>query len=210
MFKKSLLASAMALVFAAQEGAADANMPNLIVNGNFAANGKCLGDVGGTTISGWKVTAGNVDIGSGPCWNGMAAPVPGPESEYFPTLTYYVDLTGSYYAGSLSQTIATGPGDYYQLSFYFAGNPQWQYFPTLANDSPFKAMVVWINGKIAGAYSVTTLAWPINQADWQFEGIFFEATSTETTITFQSLNGAPMDGGSDFGPLLTGVVLVLD
>ena len=175
---------------------------NLVSNGNFGVGAPSSGCVAGTTsLTGWTVTSGNVDIDSAAqgCSGITAAP----------GASYFVDLTGSHAenaindVGAISQDINTVAGQKYSLSFYFGGNPQWQgsLYP---NDSSLKAMDAFVNGSIAGVYSVNTAGVPLTDAQWTKEKIVFTATSTNTVISFDSLNGSSSNP-SDFGPLLDDV-----
>ena len=174
---------------------------NLMANGTFVpASATC--EAGTTSIPSWTVVAGNVDVVDAACNSNMK----GPDST-----SWYLDLTGSYAedgendVGTLAQTVTTVVGKSYQLTFYFGGNPQWQgnVYP---NDSALKVMTVYVNDSIAGAYSVATAGVAYTDAQWQRKAITFTATSTSTTITFESLNGSTANP-SDFGPQLGNVVL---
>jgi len=126
---------------------------NLIDNGNFATGAPGSGCAAGiTALPGWTVT-NNVDIDSAvkpfPLCSGLFSPA-----------TYFIDLTGSFAPGqndrgSISQTIATQAGKSYDLSFYFGGNPQWQYLG-YPNDGAIKSMDVLLNGDVIGTYVVNT------------------------------------------------------
>jgi len=168
---------------------------NLLVNGNFSEPGTGC-EAGTTKLPGWTVTAGNIDIESTSC-SGIVG-----KSE-----TYFLDLTGSNAndVGAISQTIKTVVHQKYNLTFYFGGNPQWQTLP-YANDSALKAMTVYINGAISGVYSVQTAGVSTTNAQWSFHTITFTATTTSTTILFQSLNGSTTNP-SVFGPLLDNVAV---
>jgi choice-of-anchor C domain-containing protein len=170
---------------------------NLIVNGKFTpATPGCA--AGTTSIPGWTVTAGNVDIEDVTCSGIKAADG-----------IYFLDLTGSFAedgvndVGTISQTITTVVGQEYRLSFDFGGNPQWQIF-SFPNDSSLKAMAVFLNGAISAVYSVQTEGVASTDPQWRRHEIRFKATSTSTEITFQSLNGS-LSKPSDFGPLLDNV-----
>lgn len=193
-----VLSLAGALGFAAVTASAG---ENLIANGTFVpASASC--EAGTTTIPSWTVVAGNVDVVDAACNSNMK----GPDST-----NWYLDLTGSYAedgendVATLSQTVTTVVGKSYRLTFYFGGNPQWKgnFYP---NDSDLKVMTVYVNGSIAGAYSVETAGVPYTDAQWKQKTITFTATSTSTTISFQSLNGSGANP-SDFGPQLGNVVL---
>jgi Protein of unknown function (DUF642) len=198
---KSIAAIIPLLGIVAFAGTASAKT-NLITNGNFGIGAPPSGCVAGTTtLSGWTVTAGNIDIDSAaPGCSGIAAA---------PGATYFLDLTGSFAedgvndVGAISQTINTVVGQKYSLTFYFGGNPQWQ-DTSYPNDSPLKAMDVFVNNAIAGVYSTNTAGVSTTDAQWTKEKIAFTATSASTTISFDSLNGSPANP-SDFGPLLDDV-----
>ena len=168
----------------------------MLTNGSFEDNpppGGCV--AGTTTLPGWTVGAGNIDIDSASC-SGIAAA----------DGTYWVDLTGSFGAGAgaISQSVATHAGDTYTLGFYFGGNPQWHCLP-YPNDGPIKAMTATVNGAVVGSYSVDTSASSCNNPGWTYETVNFTAAAAQTTVGFDSLNGA---GGTTFGPLLDGVTVV--
>jgi hypothetical protein len=170
---------------------------NLVVNGNFAEPGTGC-HAGTTDVPGWTVVSGNVDFESTAC-SGLNSK----NGE-----VYFLDLTGSFApaendVGTISQTIKTVEGQKYTLSFYFGGNPQWQTLP-YPNDSPLKAMVVYVDGSISGVYSVLTTG--SIYSEWSYKKITFVAKTTSTTITFESLNGSKSNP-SDFGPLLSNVAL---
>jgi hypothetical protein len=179
---------------------------NLIVNGNFE-QGFTTCTAGVTSLPGWTVVAGNIDIG-----DDAACPGTGPNGAAGET--FYVDLTGSGAengtndVGVIAQPITTVIGQQYRLSFYFGGNAEWQgYMGVLPNDSALKAMAVYVNGAISGVYSVQTAGVSVTDAQWKFREINFTASSTTTIITFQSLNGSTTNP-SDFGPFLADVVCV--
>jgi hypothetical protein len=179
---------------------------NLIVNGNFA-QGFTTCTPGVTSLPGWTVVSGNIDIGDDANCNGGANQPNGAAGE-----TFYVDMTGSYAedgvndVGAIAQTIATVVGQQYKLSFYVGGNAGWQeYIGIYPNDSSLKALAVYVNDAISGVYSVQTAGVSVTDAQWHYKEINFTATSRATTIKFRSLNGSP-GNPSDFGPFLDGVV----
>ena len=173
---------------------------NLVTNGSFeigAPSGGC--QAGATSLSGWTVTAGNIDIDSATPGCSGITPADG---------TYFVDLTGSWSndVGAIAQDITTAIGTQYNLSFYFTGNPQWQVgagcASGYANDGATKAMRVTA-GAVTQTFSVDTTGASCVSPQWTLENVLFTATSTTTTLLFQSLNGAT--AASVYGPLLDGV-----
>jgi choice-of-anchor C domain-containing protein len=166
---------------------------SLVTNGSFEAPGSvCV--AGATSLPGWTVGSANIDIINAAC-SGMGAAAG----------TWFVDLTGSggAGAGSIYQTVATTPGQQYVLSFYFGGNPQWQYLG-YANDSPFKSMNVLINGNLQGTFGVNTTGFAYGDPGWNLDQLHFIAASSSTQIGFVSLNGS---NRTVYGPLLDGVNL---
>lgn len=164
---------------------------NLLSNGSFEQPGTGCASAT-TSLPGWTVT-GNIDIDTSPPPCSTIAAADG---------SFFVDLTGSFSAGSIQQTVATIAGRNYLLEFYFGGNPQWQYLP-YANDSPIKAMNVSIDGNVVGSYSIDTTGLAFNQAGWSLQSLLFTATSAATMLRFTSLNSNGV-----FGPFLDGVSVV--
>jgi choice-of-anchor C domain-containing protein len=171
---------------------------NLVVNGSFESPGSgCV--AGATSLPGWTINSGNIDIINSACTGGLPAA----------DGTYYLDLTGSHAengvddVGVISQYIATQVGQKYHLSFEFGGNPQAKEF-SFPNDSELKALAVFLNGAIAGVYSVHTERASVTNPQWRRHEISFTATSASTQVMFQSLNGSASNP-SDFGPLLDAV-----
>jgi choice-of-anchor C domain-containing protein len=97
-----------------------------------------------------------------------------------------VDLNGSYGSGaSLRQTLTTQIGAIYTLSFAFAGNPD----PSeVCGTSPVvKAMdVLWGETRL-GLYTFDTTGRSLADPGWQTISVQVTATSTTTTLRFDSL-----------------------
>jgi len=179
------------LVYVASAATAHAN---LVTNGSFEASPPASGCVAGTTsLAGWTVSAGNIDIDSAIAGCGGIAAADG---------NYWVDLTGSYGAGAgrIYQDLATEAGGQYQLSFYFRANDQ---FTSLSygNDSTTKSFQVWLDSVLAGTYSRTVGVDPL-ASTWTLQSLNFTASGATTRLGFWSLNGA---NGTVFGPMLDGV-----
>jgi len=200
---------AAAGVFALALATSTADATNLLKNGSFQEDPPSSGCAAGvTSLPGWTVT-NNVDIDS------AVQPLPACSGISPPAGTYFLDLTGSFAEdgmddrGTVSQTIATHPGATYDLSFYFRGNPQWQYYlGVYPNDGAIKSMDVLLNGDVIGTYSVNTAGVPITDGQFELENIDFIATSSSTMLSFESLDGYGITAPSDFGPLLADVSLV--
>ncbi len=175
---------------------------NLLANGDFSVSPPGNGCAAGvTSIPGWSVTSGNIDLlsASPPNCPGAAAP---------DGTTYYVDLTGSFAedgqsdVGTIAQSFSTVVGSSYHVSFYFGGNSQWQYtgYP---NDGPVKSMAALLDGSLMNTYSVDTAGASYTNAQWQLEDFNFTALSPVTTLSFASLNG--IGSPSDYGAFLADV-----
>lgn len=162
-----------------------------LLNGSFdqsAPNG-CASAT--TSLYGWTVESGNLDIDSATSWCSGITPADG---------THFIDLLGSNLPATISQQVATQVGIQYVLSFWFGGNSQWQYFG-YPNDSAIKSMRVSA-GSESDIFSVDTAGAGLYDAQWSLGSVIFTASSDLTTITFQSLNSSGV-----FGPFLDGVTL---
>ncbi len=196
-----IMGTALLVVAAFAASAASAGA-NLLINGNFAKDAPASGCVAGTTtLPGWSVTTGNIDIDSNTPGCSTIPPAKG---------KYWIDLTGSFGAGAgtINQTVKTRAGHQYLLTFHFGGNPDWQstcQFSGYPNDGPTKSMVVLISGTVPveANYSIDTSGLSCSDAGWVTEGLLFTATSDQTSIAFESLNVTGV-----YGPLLSGVSLV--
>lgn len=183
--------------------ASTASNATLVTNGSFEAAGSSVCQAGATTLSGWVVSAGNIDV-----VNGLGNNNCGTAS--VPDGTNFVDLTGSFNrgAGHIYQDIATTVGTTYQLSFYFGGNADWQYYEPIyhyGNDGAVKSMDALINGSIAGTYSINTTGFAQGSYGWSQKFLTFTATTGTTRIGFNSL-----DVTGVYGPLLDGVNVSVD
>lgn len=168
---------------------------NLVTNGSFETPVPSRGCVAGTTsLTGWTVSAGNIDIDSA---------IPGCGGLPAADGVQWIDLTGSFGggAGTIYQDLATQAGSSYELSFYFGANGQWQNL-SYPNDGPIKAFNVLVDGNIVGTFSKDTRNIAPNSPNWSLENLLFAATSASTRLAFVSLNGA---NGTVYGPLLDGV-----
>jgi choice-of-anchor C domain-containing protein len=169
---------------------------NLLNNGSFELGAPSSGCVSATTsLTGWSVVAGNIDIDSARtgCSGGFG--INAADGEFF------IDLTGSYAAGKISQTVATQAGQNYTLGFWFGGNPVWQYIGS-PNDGAIKSMNVLVDGATLANFSVDTTGRAGSDASWIHAALNFTADSNSTAIEFDSL-----DTSGVFGPFLDGVSL---
>jgi choice-of-anchor C domain-containing protein len=154
---------------------------NLIVNGDFEtpeAPDRCLA-LSGDQLTGWKIERGDVDV----------------VSTYWPAEhgNQSLDLNGLT-SGAISQTIATEPGHWYRLSFFYSGNPDEN-----AADRNRAAEVQW-DGKL-----LTTLhpqLGTLTDMNWQRQEFVVQAKTASTSLLFISVN----DGA--YGVALDDVSLV--
>jgi choice-of-anchor C domain-containing protein len=165
---------------------------NLIVNGSFE-QGTDPGvwaqlPNGSTDIVGWVVGPDAIDY-KGTYW--VASD--GGRS---------LDLDNSPGFGGIMQTFATTPGETYEVTFDFAGNP----YPDL--DPPIKYMGVSAAGQSAGfffdvtGHDTTNMGWETHT--WQFT-----ATGSSTTLAFYSLDSFGTEHSGIFGPALDNVSVLI-
>ena len=171
---------------------AHAATPNLAINGSFEVNAACASAT--TTIHGWNVIAGNVDLDSAAC-----STIPADQGNF------WVDLTGTGSPGTIERNLLTKVGTNYSLTFAFGGNPQCQNGANGGDDTPIKSMRVLLNGVIVGQYSVNIAGNATNDPAWEHAAIFFAAVSSPTVFDFQSLNGDGVTSSTVCGPLLDNV-----
>jgi hypothetical protein len=164
----------------------------VLVNGSFDESGPSSGCVSATTsLYGWTVESGNLDIDSAASNCSGVTPADG---------QYFIDLLGSSYPATISQQVATEVGVQYVLTFWYGGNSQWQYFG-YSNDGAVKSLRATA-GSASEDFSIDTTGAGKYDAQWTLGSIIFTADSTLTTISFQSLNTSGV-----FGPFLDGVTL---
>jgi choice-of-anchor C domain-containing protein len=125
--------------------------------------------VGSTLITGWTVSAGNIDwLGSPPSCGWQ--PSQGVAS---------LDLVGSGAGGigGIQQTFDTVPGAAYVLSFDLAGN--------YGAPPVIKPLAVTING-VTSNFTFDTTGRSLNAMGWSPQSINFVATGTSSTVNFVS------------------------
>lgn len=89
--------------------AANAATPNLAKNGSFEVKAPASGCASAvTSIYGWNVVAGNIDIDSELC-----STIPADQGNF------WVDLTGTGSPGTIERNLLTTVGKNYSLSFSF-------------------------------------------------------------------------------------------
>jgi Protein of unknown function (DUF642)/PEP-CTERM motif len=127
---------------------------NLVVNGSFEANGGSL--------SSWSVVYNQFHIGVG-----VGSTPDAPDGNY---IAYF-----SSYGGTISQVLSTVPGAYYDLTFsaldFEGNNSAGVSAGSLSVELNFTAPVVPL-----GSF--------VGNTNWQSFAFTFEASSTQTTLTF--------------------------
>ncbi|MFO0851882.1 MAG: choice-of-anchor C family protein [Gemmataceae bacterium] len=160
-----------------------------VVNGSFELGSPSDGgqgftqlSSGSTAITGWSVGGAGVD------WIGIYwQPSAGNRS---------VDLS-ALSAGSISQSgISTVIGQPYRISFDMAGNP------TPGFGSPIKNMSVQATGGSVQNYTFDTTGRTTTNMGWTTMVYDFVASSTNTTLTFSSLDLTPT------GPAIDNVTII--
>jgi hypothetical protein len=152
----------------------------LVVNGSFeaATNAATLNSIplspGSTNIPGWTTT--NAEL----TWDGpllgISPPLTAAQGSDF------LDLTGNYDSppyGGVFQTIATTPGQEYQISFEVGSDKDYDSYYT----GTFEAPVVTLSLNGAAVFSATN-DFPSLSDYWQVWNFAFTASATNTTIMF--------------------------
>lgn len=147
---------------------------NLVVNGSFESGAPIpafppfISPVAGSTaITGWQITAGNVDYGVN--GNGFWAASNGARS---------LDMNGNA-AGTIAQLIATEIGREYEVLFDLAGN----FYGGLA----IKPLRVTAGGT-SRDYTFDTTGRSANDMGWSTRSFVFVASSSSTLLSFASLD----------------------
>ena len=131
-----------------------------------------------TTIDGWNISIGNVDVGSYNPTDGSRA----------------IDLNGNT-TGEITQDVATVVGSEYALTFDHAGNTQSNRIVQVTVEDVASSTILFQESYSKDGES------PASATYLSVNDIRFSATSTSTSITFTSLVG------SNGGPLLDNIVL---
>ena len=138
--------------------------------------------IGATNITGWAVTAGNVDYYMEPGWTAQDG-------------TRSVDLNGRE-AGAIAQTFDTVAGGQYLVTFALAGNPGY----------PQGTKTVRVSaGGTTQDYTFDTTGKGGTSMGWVDNHFYFTAQGDTTTLTFTSLTP-----GSAQGPALDDVRVLPD
>lgn len=156
---------------------------------------------GSTLITGWTISAGNID------WLGSPPGCGWQPSEGAASL----DLVGSFAGGigGIQQTFDTVPGTTYVLSFDFAGN--------FGAPPVIKPLAVTING-VTSNYTFDTTGRSGNAMGWSTRSITFTAAGASSTVNFVSdvsASGGTLNAGAALdnvrvAPLVASVAVPLD
>ena len=141
-------------------------------NGSFEINNSCNPDpgnfstltVGSTCMTGWTVTAGDINY-----INGYWAAADG---------THSLDMIGQASAGAIEQTFDTTPGMDYSVSFSLAGNPDGQ-------GPAIKSVLVSAAG-LSQDYAFDATGKSSGNMGWVSRTFSFTAIDASTTLTFTS------------------------
>lgn len=177
MIKRMLLAAALSASIASSANAA------LVINGGFE-DGPATGGTfttlfaGDTSITGWEVTAGSIDYIGG-YWQAAGG-------------THSIDLAGVS-LGTISQTISTIAGQWYEVSFFVSKNPD--------GGADERTGTVSFDGTILPfAYSAPTSLADMNWVEYTYQ---FLATDSSTILSF----AADPTAGCCYGPALDEVAV---
>ncbi|MEO0328859.1 MAG: choice-of-anchor C family protein, partial [Pseudomonadota bacterium] len=154
--------------------------PNLVANGGFENGPDGVGGVtqigagDSSTLPNWTVVSGAIDLVT------EFSVIGAPEGDHV------VDLNGNSILGSLTQTISTVIGETYVLTFQMSGDP-------LDGDTQ-KDVRVLVDG-ISTEFSHTQsgVRDPLTTTTHE---LFFTATSTNTSLIFQSIDTDNLNSGA--------------
>lgn len=149
---------------------------NIVSDGGFEA--PCGGNefwtfYGGETFGEWTIGNHSVDVLNNPVYWQPA------EGEQF------VDLDGVE-RGSIRQTLATVPGQQYDLRFAMAGNPGVSWWPTTVRD-----MDLWWGGSVVDTLTFDTAGHTRLDMGWEGRAFVVTATSASTELKFESRTEGP-------------------
>ena len=161
---------------------------NLVADGGFemgAVSGSYQTYNAVSTMGGWTVSAGSVDL-IRTYWAGD----PGQS----------VDMAGLYANGTIEQVILnTTPGGWYHLTFDMSGNPDNNHMP-----QPKEVLVEFGNTTQTFAFSSTVNTY--QNMGWQLRAGDFQATGTSTVLKFTDISGG-LGSGTAFGAAVDNVSL---
>ena len=168
-------------------GGSSGSANTAFLNGSFEGGGNpgsswITLSVGNPSITGWVVTAGNIDY-MGSVWqhsNGNRS----------------IDMSGVT-AGAIAQTFPTTAGQTYTVKFDMSGNPGY------GTGTGVKQMTVAVNNGAGTSqtYEFDTTGKSLSNMGWVEKTFTFTASSATTTLTFTSLTN------SAYGPALDNVRL---
>jgi choice-of-anchor C domain-containing protein len=187
-FNKFVLLSGLIVSGVLAKGAFSPVQAAAFQNGSFEQGISSLTDyaflpaVDSTSITGWTVSAGNIDY-IGTYWTAAAG-------------SRNIDLNGIS-AGTIQQTFDTTPGKFYQVTFALAGNPVGNPFGV----DPIKTLTVSAGSSSQG-YTFDTTGYTTTNMGWTTKTFEFNATGSTSTLAFIS-NTSPLG----FGPALDNIIV---
>jgi choice-of-anchor C domain-containing protein len=180
--RKRLLVSALGTMVALMglAGTVSAALP--FANGGFengtypctAGNYWCTLHEGNTDINRWEVGSGNIEWVMDAYWRAHS----GDKS---------IDLSGTI-AGSIFQDIDTIANKWYFVTFWMAGNPE--------GTKGEKVAEISVPGK-SQQYTFDTTTTSKTSMGWVQKEFVFQATSSETRLTFTGITSSPFGAAID-------------
>ncbi len=185
MKKKFRAGWAVGLLVIGLAGMANAN---LVTNGSFEDGNYNTSDsfktvgTGDTSITGWSITAGNVD------WINSYWTASDPQKS--------MDMSGDT-QGTISTTFATVIGAQYDVSFDMSGNP---------DGGPQTKTLQALVGAQSQNFDFNTAGQNHANMGWMNNAFSFTASTAATTLSFRDLS-INDDGGNFFGAALDNVIV---
>ena len=128
---------------------------------------------GSTFITGWTVEDGSIDY-----WNQFQSS----------DGNWSIDMDGTFYRGTISQTFDTDVGARYNIRFDLAGNPG-------GGGDVIKRLGVYV-GNYSGEYFFDVTGHTASDMGWEEQSFSFCAQDTSSKITFKSLSLIPFPDGT--------------
>lgn len=182
-FRRIVAAAAVAVLgMTTAAGTAAATPLNGFADGSFedgaATTGSFTRYFAPTTMGGWAVTQGSVDLSGAGFWE----TADGNQS---------LDLDGAVVRGGIAQTFHTVPLFTYRVTYALAGNP--------ASGPAVKTGQVLANGDVRQNFSFDITGKTFTDMGYVKKHTYFLATSPSTTLEFRSTTG------SGYGPVIDAV-----
>lgn len=176
----ALLAAVALSVGVSGPAAAEAEGPELVVNGNFASPPVPAGATFVTSVPGWTLIDDRLDVSSD-----YTVPAGSPSG------TQAADLGVNIGPVAIEQDVSTVDGEPYTLTYQLAGNP--------ACPEGIRTGTVSLDGTQVGSLDFDTTGHSAAAMGWRSESHTFTATGSATSVNFTGTN----PGGC--GPVVTNV-----